>query len=151
MDRGAWWATVHGVTNSDTTKWLTFSLHLRDQETGETVTLGQKMLARIGRLYISPPGYPLYTCGWSMMSHQLFLTLHSPLLPRCPSLEDDLNGHPTGYRSGRGQFLSIILRCHFRRTTGSPRCLTHSSDACGARGNHAIGDFRSPQMTRCCA
>ena len=22
-DRGAWWATVHGVTESDTTEWLT--------------------------------------------------------------------------------------------------------------------------------
>ena len=26
MDRGSWWATVHGVTESDTTKQLTLSL-----------------------------------------------------------------------------------------------------------------------------
>ena len=26
-DRGAWWATVHGVTESDTTEWLTTHTH----------------------------------------------------------------------------------------------------------------------------
>ena len=29
MDRGAWRATVHGVTESDTAKGLTFSLSLQ--------------------------------------------------------------------------------------------------------------------------
>ena len=29
IDRGAWWATVHGVTESNTTEKLTFSLSER--------------------------------------------------------------------------------------------------------------------------
>ena len=27
MDRGAWWATVHGVTELDMTQWLTLSTY----------------------------------------------------------------------------------------------------------------------------
>ena len=27
VDRGAWWATVHGVAKTDTTEWLTLSLY----------------------------------------------------------------------------------------------------------------------------
>ena len=31
MDRGTWWATVHGVTESDTTEQLTLSFHVPKQ------------------------------------------------------------------------------------------------------------------------
>ena len=30
MDRGAWWALVHGVTESDTTEQLSLSLLVKD-------------------------------------------------------------------------------------------------------------------------
>ena len=32
MDRGAWWAVVHEITESDTTEWLTLSLSLSKYE-----------------------------------------------------------------------------------------------------------------------
>ena len=47
----------------------------------------------------------------------------SPSLPRCPSLEDELNGHPSGCGSGRGQSLSIILCCHFQEDRWGPKML----------------------------
>ena len=50
MDRGAWWATVHGITESDVTEHLTHiprglreqALHLR----GESHFKGQKRLCQ---------------------------------------------------------------------------------------------------------
>ena len=33
MDRGAWWATIHGVSESDTAEWL--SIHVFSHRSGD--------------------------------------------------------------------------------------------------------------------
>ena len=46
MDRRGWWATVHGVTESDTTEWLTFGLtHIRVPSTNKENTNWAPVLA----------------------------------------------------------------------------------------------------------
>ena len=34
LDRGSWWAIVHGVTESDTTEQLTHSIHKESDDNG---------------------------------------------------------------------------------------------------------------------
>ena len=70
MDGGAWWATVHGVAESDTTEWLILSLSFHASSKLKT---------------------PVRTCLWKQCClTPKFCTLKNHLMQRADSLEKTL-------------------------------------------------------------
>ena len=87
MDRGAWWATVHGITESDMTEWLTLSLHSLFTT---DICVGQKVRSSLNALFRSDQ----IRSDHSVVSDSLWPHESQHARPPCPSPTPRVHSDP---------------------------------------------------------